>query len=62
MLFRSKQGDVITKVNNQPVKDSTEVRRAVSKSRIGSNLTLEIQRGDRTQNVAVQVGTLPKEQ
>ena len=57
-----KQGDVITKVNNQPVKDSTEVRRAVSKSRIGSNLTLEIQRGDRTQNVAVQVGTLPKEQ
>jgi S1-C subfamily serine protease len=56
-----KQGDVITKVNNQPVKDSTEVRRAVSKSQIGSNLTVEIKRGDRTQNVAVQVGTMPKE-
>ncbi len=57
-----KQGDVITKVNNQPVKDSTEVRRAVSKSQIGSDLTVEIKRGDRTQNVVVQVGTMPKEQ
>jgi len=56
-----KQGDVITKVNNQPVKDSTEVRRAVEKSQIGTNLTVEIQRGDRTQNVAVQVGTMPKQ-
>ncbi len=57
-----KQGDVITKVNNQPVKDSTEVRRAVEKSQVGGNLTVEIQRGDQTQNIVVQVGTMPKEQ
>lgn len=56
-----KQGDVITKVNNQPVKDSTEVRRAVEKSQVGSDLTVEIQRGSQTQNVVVQVGTMPKE-
>ena len=57
-----KQGDVITKVNNQLVKDSTEVRRSVEKSQVGSNLTVEIQRGDQTQNIVVQVGTMPKEQ
>lgn len=57
-----KQGDVITKVNNQPVKDSTEVRRSVEKSQVGGNLTVEIQRGDQTQNIVVQVGTMPKEQ
>lgn len=56
-----KAGDVVTKVNDQPIKDSTEVRRAVEKSQIGANLTLEIKRDDRTQNIAVQVGTMPKE-
>ncbi|NJL90672.1 MAG: PDZ domain-containing protein [Coleofasciculaceae cyanobacterium SM2_1_6] len=57
-----RSGDVITKVNNQTVSNSTEVRRAVEKSKIGTNLTLEIIRGNQTQNVAVQVGTLPKEE
>jgi S1-C subfamily serine protease len=57
-----KSGDVITKVNNQAISNSTEVRRAVEKSKIGTNLTLEIIRGSQTQNVAVQVGTLPKEE
>lgn len=57
-----RSGDVITKVNNQAVTNSTEVRRAVEKSQIGTNLTVEIIRGGQTQNVAVQVGTLPKEE
>lgn len=56
-----KSGDVITKVNNQAVRDSTEVRRAVEKSQIGTNLTVEIKRGDQTLSIPVQVGTLPKE-
>ena len=57
-----KSGDVITKVNNQAIANSTEVRRAVEKSKIGTNLTLEVIRGSQTQNVAVPVGTLPTEE
>jgi Do/DeqQ family serine protease len=52
-------GDVIRRINGQPVTKSEEVQRAVESVSIGGTLQLEVRRGGQTVNLAVQPGTFP---
>ena len=51
-------GDVITKVNNQPVTTSEEVQQLVEKSTMGSPLQIEVQRNGQSTQVAVRPSPL----
>lgn len=55
-------GDVIQKVNNQPVKNAEDIQKAVENSQVGSNLQFELRRNQTQMNVAVKPGTLPTQQ
>ncbi|MGK7872312.1 MAG: HhoA/HhoB/HtrA family serine endopeptidase [Xenococcaceae cyanobacterium] len=53
-------GDVIKKINNQPVTETYEVQKIVGGTQVGSDLNLELKRNSQTLNVTVQVGALPQ--
>lgn len=55
-------GDVIGKINNQPVKDSNSIQEAVENSSVGSRLPLEVRRGGQSVSLVVQPGALPANQ
>ncbi len=55
-----RSGDVILKIDNQPIRDGNAVRRAVEAKGINNTVNLEIRRGDQTLNIPVRIGTLPK--
>ncbi|WP_138503922.1 HhoA/HhoB/HtrA family serine endopeptidase [Nostoc sp. PA-18-2419] len=53
-------GDVIQKVNSQPVKTSAQVQKLVESSKVGDILALEVKRSSKIQSFKVQLGTYPK--
>ena len=54
--------DLITAVGGKPVKNPSEVQLAVDQSRVGSDLSIEVRRGDNTRRVSVQPAELPRQQ
>jgi S1-C subfamily serine protease len=55
-------GDIIHKVNGQPVNKAEDIQKAVEGSQVGSNLQIELRREQRDINVAVKPGAFPIEQ
>ncbi|MDF5706234.1 MAG: HhoA/HhoB/HtrA family serine endopeptidase [Nostoc sp. S4] len=53
-------GDVIQKVNSQPVKTSAQVQKLVESSKVGDILAIEVNRSSKIQTFKVQLGTYPK--
>jgi S1-C subfamily serine protease len=56
------QGDVIQKVDGQPIKSAADVQAKVEASKIGGNLSLEVIRNGQTRQVQIQPQAFPKEQ
>jgi Do/DeqQ family serine protease len=54
-------GDVIHKVNGQPVKSGEDVQRAVESSQVGGKVQVELHRNQRDISVAVTPGALPNQ-
>ena len=52
-------GDVVTKIGNQPVSEPIEVRKGVSKTTVGDDLSVELMRNGSLLNLTIKVGTLP---
>jgi S1-C subfamily serine protease len=52
-------GDVIQSINNQPVNKTEEVQRLVERSTVGSQLRIQVQRNQRSAQVAVKLEALP---
>jgi len=52
-------GDVIQAINNQPVTTTDEVQQLVEKSGVGSQVLVDVQRGNRTVELAVKPEPLP---
>ncbi|HEY9298958.1 MAG TPA: HhoA/HhoB/HtrA family serine endopeptidase, partial [Phormidium sp.] len=57
-----RSGDIISRINNQAVKDSNSVQQAVDASTIGSRLPMEVRRGGQNVDLVVQPGALPNRQ
>lgn len=55
-------GDVIHKVNGQPVKNAEDIQKAVEDSQVGSNLQFELRRNQTQMNLAVKPGAFPIQQ
>jgi Do/DeqQ family serine protease len=55
-------GDVIHKINGQPVKNAEDIQKAVEDSQLGSNLQFELHRNQRDMSLTVQPGAFPIEQ
>ncbi len=54
-----RSGDVIHKINGQPVKDAEGIQKAVESTQVGGNLQLGLRRNQKDINVTVQPGALP---
>ncbi|GAB4241820.1 MAG: HhoA/HhoB/HtrA family serine endopeptidase [Stanieria sp.] len=54
-------GDVITMINNQPIKSADQVQQTVEKTQVGASLPLTLYRQDQIMNLNVQVGLLPNQ-
>ncbi|MBD0302378.1 MAG: PDZ domain-containing protein, partial [Tolypothrix sp. T3-bin4] len=54
-----RSGDVIHKINGQPVKDAEGIQKAVESTHVGGNLQLGLRRNQKDINVTVQPGALP---
>jgi serine protease Do len=54
-----KAGDVIQSINNQSVTKTEQVQQLVERSQVGSQLTLEFQRGQKSEQVSVKLESLP---
>ena len=52
-------GDVIQQINNQPVTTADAVQQFIEKSGVGANVSMQLQRNDRTVQVTVQPGPRP---
>jgi S1-C subfamily serine protease len=52
-------GDVITKVDDQPVHNSDELAEAISQYKPGESVDVEIHRGGDTKHVKVKLGARP---
>ena len=57
-----KRGDVILKVNGQPVNSANDLRLRISQTAPGTSVDLTIWRDSKTQDVKVQLGELPPDQ
>ncbi|MGA9378135.1 MAG: HhoA/HhoB/HtrA family serine endopeptidase, partial [Phormidium sp.] len=57
-----RSGDIISKINNQSVKDSNSVQQAVDASSVGARLPMEVLRGGQNVDLVVQPGALPNKQ
>lgn len=53
-----RRGDVITAVNNQPIKDGAVLQSMVDKAGLNQSLRLKLQRGDRSLDLTVQTAQL----
>jgi serine protease Do len=56
-----KPGDVVLKMNGQPVADAAALRLQVSQTDPGTTVPLTVQRGDNTVNLTVKLGELPND-
>lgn len=54
-------GDILKKVGNQPITDSTDVQEIVEASQIGANLEVEVKRDQELKVIQVSPGTFPQE-
>ena len=54
-----RSGDVIHKINGQPVKDAEGIQKAVESTQVGGNLQMGLRRNQKDINVTVQPGALP---
>ncbi len=52
-------GDVVQSINNQPVTTTDQVQQLVESSNVGSQLKIEVQRGQKTEQVSVKLESLP---
>jgi serine protease Do len=52
-------GDVVQSINNQPVTKTAQVQQLVERSNVGSQLKMEIQRGQKTEQISVKLESLP---
>jgi Do/DeqQ family serine protease len=52
-------GDVIQRMENQPIRDSETVQEIVQGSQVGATLEVQINRNGQTRNITVQPGDLP---
>jgi len=57
-----RSGDVIHKINGQPVKDAEDVQKAVEGSQVGSNIQIELHRNQTDMTLAVKPGAVPTQQ
>lgn len=57
-----KPGDMVTRVNGQPIADATELTRAVGMVRAGDPIRLEIRREGRVQELTIRSGVRPSEE
>ncbi len=57
-----KVGDIITKLNGQPVKDNTELTRRVALARVGDVLHLDVLRAGKAVTLDVKSGVRPSEE
>ncbi len=57
-----KRGDIILKVNGQPVTSANDLRLRISQTSPGTSVDLTIWRDSKTQDVKVQLGELPPDQ
>jgi Do/DeqQ family serine protease len=55
-------GDVIHKINGEPVKSAEDIQKAVENSQVGSNLEFGLRRNQTEMNLAVKPGAFPIEQ
>jgi putative serine protease PepD len=53
------QGDVVTSVGGEDVRNGDDLRRAVNMRQPGDELRVELRRGDDTRTVTVELGTRP---
>lgn len=53
-----RRGDVITAIDGQPIQSAEQLQRVVENSRLGQALRVDIQRGDRSQQLTVRTGEL----
>ncbi|MBE9226826.1 trypsin-like peptidase domain-containing protein [Phormidium sp. LEGE 05292] len=54
-----KPGDIIQKVGDRTVTKSDQVQEEIEKYKVGDRLPIQLQRDNQTQNLQVQLGTLP---
>ena len=54
-------GDVITRVNNQPVEQSSDLPRVIGETKPGTTITLQVLRQGQPHDLRVQVGRAPDE-
>lgn len=54
-----RSGDVIQRINNQPVTTADQVQQAVENSSVGGNLELEVRRNGRSMSINVKPGAFP---
>jgi Do/DeqQ family serine protease len=54
-------GDVIQKMNGQPVKEAEEIQKFVESTQVGGNLQIELRRNQKDLNITVQPGAVPVE-
>jgi len=57
-----KNGDVVTAVNGDPVKDPRDLARRIGAMQPGSKVEVSLWRGGKSQSVTVELGTLPADQ
>ncbi|NTF86533.1 Do family serine endopeptidase [Agrobacterium rhizogenes] len=57
-----KNGDVVTAVNGEPVKDPRDLARRIGAMQPGAKVDVSLWRGGKSQSVTVELGTLPAEQ
>lgn len=56
-----RSGDVIQRINNQPIQTADQVQQTVESSRVGATLNVEISRNGQVQTLPVQTGAFPAE-
>ncbi len=57
-----KSGDVISQVGEKAIAGADDIQKAVAKTEVNSDLTLQVQRSGKTQDISVKVGILPQPQ
>ena len=55
------RGDIIQKINGEPIKEASKVQELVEASIVGSVLNLEVNRNGQIQTIQVELGTFPAE-
>ena len=54
------EGDVIQKIDNTPVKKSSEVQQYVESMTLGTTLAMEVKRNGKTEVIQVKPGAFPE--